>query len=423
MPRMAAGLPPTERAFLLYLQGLALRYFLENQAPDGLVLDRQRNFGPREPEGWRSIAATGMGLIALALASAEPFRLLTRDCAIQRVRRALLTALERLPQHEGVLPHFTDRDGNAVGSDRCSTVDSAWLFAGALWAAAFLNDGKLQELAEQLYARVDWGFWTAPPSSGHAGLLSHGLDREGSFLPCAWDRLNGETVFLYVLAAGAEGKRAWPTEGWPRLRPFYGKVGGLPFHSADLGLFVFQYGLDLLDLETWHEPGGLGLAAEAGLAAQANYGFCRAAASRFATYERYWGLSAGDGPGGAPDADTYRCYAPGQPLDGTAHLTATLASVAHRPALVLENLLGARHDRRVSALGRYGFSAINLDRGWAGRDMVGIDAGAAVLALDNFLHVHRVREEFHSLACVRQGLTRIGFRRAPASPVGLARAA
>ena len=30
----------------------------------------------------------------------------------------------------------------------------------------------------------------------------------------AWDRLNGETVFLYVLAAGADGERAWPADCW-----------------------------------------------------------------------------------------------------------------------------------------------------------------------------------------------------------------
>ena len=44
--------------------------------------------------------------------------------------------------------------------------------------------------------------------------------------------------------------RAWPAENWCRLQPFFGTVAGLRFISADLGLFVFQYGLDLLDLDT-----------------------------------------------------------------------------------------------------------------------------------------------------------------------------
>jgi hypothetical protein len=41
--------------------------------------------------------------------------------------------------------------------------------------------------------------------------------------------------------------------------------------------------------------------------------------------------------------------------------------------------------------------------------MVGIDAGAAVLALDNFLFQDRVRSAFHSLPSVQRGLRRMGF--------------
>ncbi len=43
--------------------------------------------------------------------------------------------------------------------------------------------------------------------------------------------------------------------------------------------------------------------------------------------------------------------------------------------------------------------------------MVGIDAGAAVLALDNFLAANRVRKVFHELPCVARGLERLGFTR------------
>jgi hypothetical protein len=74
-------------------------------------------------------------------------------------------------------------------------------------------------------------------------------------------------------------------------------------------------------------------------------------------------------------------------------------------------LLAARHDRRLAPLGRYGFSNINLDRCWVGRDMVGIDAGAAVLALDNYLFANRVRDVFHGLPAVIRGLDRLGFSR------------
>ncbi len=407
MPRTASDLTSADQAFLLHLQTLALRYFVDNQTSDGFWLDRQRNFGTCTDDAWRSTSATGMGLIAIAIASAEPFRLLTRRQAVVRAAHSLRTAVESAPHDHGVLSHFADANGKPVGFDVHSTVDTGWLIAGALWAAAFLRDVELQDLAEQLYRRIDWRYWTTPAHASRPGLIRHGADRRG-FLPNAWDRLNGETIFLYVLAAGAETDRAWSTAGWSQLQHCVGITGGLQFISADLGLFVFQYGLDLVDAEAWHEPGGLDLFAQAGLAAEANYQCCRAASDRFATYRSFWGLSAGDGPGDA-NVETYRCYSPHERLDGTAHITATLASIAHRPEIILENAGRARREP-LSPLGRYGFSNINLDRRWVGRDIVGIDAGAAVLALDNFLADNRVRDIFHSLPCVRRALDRLAFR-------------
>src|SRR5256885_7782730 len=85
----SAPLAAAERCFLLHLQRQALYYFLDNQLPCGLMLDRQRNHGPRRAHGLCSIAATGMGFIALALASAPPYRLLTPQAAVRRVRLGL----------------------------------------------------------------------------------------------------------------------------------------------------------------------------------------------------------------------------------------------------------------------------------------------------------------------------------------------
>ncbi len=400
---------PQDRAFLLGLQQQSLRYFLDNQAAGGLLLDRQANHGPLRPGGWCSTSATGMGLIALAVATAEPYRLLTPADAVGRIRIALEAALDRLANESGMLPHFASPNNDETrGHDAFSTIDSSWLFAGALWAASFLRDARLEGLAAQLYERVDWAHW-AVSEGEKRGLVRHGKGADGHFLPFAWDRLVGESVFMYVLGAGAAPGRALAPEAWSALRPFYGTVEGLRFNNADLGLFAFEYGLDLLDLARWHAPGEIDLAAEARVATRANYLACRAAAENFATYCRFWGLSDGDGPGAAPGTDAYREYAPGRPLDGTAHLTATLAAVANAPGEVLENLREADRDQGLGARGRYGFSNVNLDRHWLSRDVVGIDAGAAVLALDNYLMAGRVRRVFHALPCVARGLQRLGL--------------
>jgi hypothetical protein len=309
-----------------------------------------------------------------------------------------------------MVPHFIDSvSGEIHGIDHYSTVETAWLVAGALWAAAFLQDSELCELADRLYDRADWHYWTAPECPHSDGLLRHGKGRDGRFLSCSWDRVNGETAFMYVLAAGAAEGRSVGSGSWQALRPFYGTIGGLRYNNADLGLFVFQYGLDLLDLGAWRAPAEVDLAGEARLATAANAWMCRQSADAFATYRRFWGLSAGDGPGRPPDGHTYRCYAPAGPIDGTAHITATLASVAHDPAGVLENVHQVQAENRLEIPGRYGFSNVNLDRDWVGRDMVGIDAGAAVLALDNYLMADRVRSIFSGLACVQRGFERLGF--------------
>ena len=160
---------------------------------------------------------------------------------------------------------------------------------------------------------------------------------------------------------------------------------------------------------------GLNLLADAATATEANSRVCLASADRYATYRRFWGLSAGDGPGPAPTGFAYRAYSPAEPLDGTAHITATVASLAHAPAHVWENICQALA-MKPSPRGRYGFSNINLDFGWIGTDMVGIDAGAAVLALDNCLEHGRVRRVFHGLPTVQTGLRQIGARRSGVWP-------
>src|SRR5262245_38323139 len=85
-------LTAADRDFLLGLQLQALHYFLDNQTAGGLVLDRQRNRGPLRAGGVCSLAATGMGCVALALASAPPYRLLSPAIAAERVGAVLRAA-------------------------------------------------------------------------------------------------------------------------------------------------------------------------------------------------------------------------------------------------------------------------------------------------------------------------------------------
>src|SRR5262245_27048813 len=114
IPQTGETLPPADRAFLLRLQQQALQYFRERQVSQGLILDRQRNHGSPHTEGLCSLAATGMGFLALALAAAPPYRLLTPALAAQRIGTGLRTVLDHLPHDQGVVPHFVDSTTGVV---------------------------------------------------------------------------------------------------------------------------------------------------------------------------------------------------------------------------------------------------------------------------------------------------------------------
>ena len=263
-----------------------------------------------------------------------------------------------------------------------------------------------ESLADRLYDRIDWRYWTAPAAGV---LLRHGKGGRRpvpALLLGPAQRRDGVHV-----RAGRRGRRG-PAPGRRRA----GGAAAVPRRGRRVALQQRRPGAVRLPVRprparpaTLACAGGPDLCGRGRPARRANEARLPGAADRFATYRRFWGLSAGDGPGDRRSADAYRAYAPAGPLDGTAHLTATLASVAHHPGAVLENLCQADARWALPADGRYGFSNVNLDRGWVGRDMVGIDAGAAVLALDNFLAADRVRAGFHNAPRVAAGCERLGF--------------
>ena len=228
------------------------------------IVDRWRS------DGLCSLAATGMGWIALALASEEPYRLLPRCEATLRIRTGLETALHGLPHHRGIVPHFVDsRTGRVHGDDYLSTVETAWLAAGRRGPPPFCAITNWNDLAPR-WRNASTGITGRLPTNRNAFVAAR-TDARGRFIPWSWDRLNGETVFMYVLATGAAKELCASGRGLAASAPFYGTVADLHFNNSDLGLFVFQYGLDLLDLSDWLPPDGVDLAAEAGVAAEANY--------------------------------------------------------------------------------------------------------------------------------------------------------
>ena len=128
----------------------AFRYFGEQSDPGtGLVLDRARTDG-RAPAKIASIAATGFGLTALAIAAARGW--IDSARARDRVRTTLRFFAARAQQAHGWFYHWMD----AATGERCwdseiSSIDSALLLAGVLTAAqSFQEDPEINaKLIEQ----------------------------------------------------------------------------------------------------------------------------------------------------------------------------------------------------------------------------------------------------------------------------------
>jgi hypothetical protein len=393
-------LTPTEKGSLLKLQKQLLRYFLDNQVRNGFIRDRQRNHGSLRDSGATSSSSTGMGIIAIALASAKEYDVIPRQEAEERIVKALEHALT-VPEVGGMIAHFYGEDDKPMATDdTIATIDSAWLIAGGLWAAQFTESPRIDALAGRLHERVDWLRWTDPSDKLRPLLLRHGMAHNGHPLLTRWDRLSPENAFMYLMAVGSCGTKNVRQDVWKQLSPHWGDLRGHRVASPELGLFTHRWSLLLFDFKPYKFADGLNLANEGDLAAVLNCMLCQDMKSKYKTFERFWCLSAGDGP---PDnqhkEDTYREYSPAY-CDGTANIMASLTALECCTDDVLANLAAA--EAHGDIMGRYGPSSVNFADGknFISQDVIATDVAAAILAIDNALFNGRPRRVFEEVPCI-----------------------
>ena len=83
-----------------------------------------------------------------------------------------------------------------------STIDSAFLFAGALTAATYFDrdtaeEVEIQQIAAALYERADWNW-----ARDHGPTLTHGWRPESGFIPHRW-RGYDEGLLFCILGLGS----------------------------------------------------------------------------------------------------------------------------------------------------------------------------------------------------------------------------
>src|SRR5690242_11409715 len=195
MSNIEAELPKVQRQ--------AFSYFLHEANPaNGLIADKT---APNWPA---SIAATGLALASYPVGVEHG--LMSRDAAAKRTLTTLrfLRNCPHGPQpdatgYKGFYYHFLDvQTGRRAWKCELSTVDSAFLLAGALTAGVYFNgnskeENEIRKLSDALYRRADWQW------AQHRGeTVTHGWKPESGFLRYRWEGYD-EALLLYTLGLGS----------------------------------------------------------------------------------------------------------------------------------------------------------------------------------------------------------------------------
>ena len=418
---------PTDKE-LARLQRTTVLYYLHETNPDnGLVRDKT------DPGAPCSIAAVGLALATIPAVVERG--VLIRKFAAKSARRRLRSLMD-LPQgpepdtagYKGFFYHFLDIDtGRRVWNCELSTLDSAFLFAGALTCATYFDadteeEADVRRLADAIYNRADWDW-----ACNGGPTLTHGWNPETGFLPYRYEGYD-EGLLLYLLALGSpthplppESYNAYcATYQWKEI---YGRE---LLYSGPL----FTHQLSHL----WIDFRGI---RDAFMRERASDYFEN---SRQATFvqreyaiknpmgfegygEHSWGFTACDGPGWVKravhgvDREFYGYIARGAPFgpdDGTVAPWVVVASLPFAPEIVIPTVRQfARLDLGMTA--PYGFKASfnqtfaveeSPTGWWVTPHHFGIDQGPVVLMIENY----------------RSGLFWDIMRRCPAVIAGLRRA-
>jgi hypothetical protein len=386
------------------LQRNTFGYFLKETNPaNGLVPDNTR-------EGSHSsIAAIGFALAAYPIAVERSF--IKRAEAARRT----LTTLRffwNSPQgisadatgYKGFYYHFLDmKEGRRAWKCELSTIDSTYLLAGALTAAAYFDrdepaESEIRTLADALYRRADWN-WAR---NGEA-TLTMGWKPESGFLKYRWEGYS-EALLLYALGLGspthplpAKSYRAW-TKSY-RWKKLYGHE----FLYAG-PLFVHQLShlwIDFRGIQDEFMRGkGIDYFENSRRAIYVQQKYAIRNPKRFVGYGEYiWGITASDGPGPVTRRiggvvrrfhDYKARSVPYGPDDGTLAPWAVVASLPFAPEIVLPTIK-CFDDTFPELTSEYGFKcsynptfADGSRKGWLSKGYYALDQGPILLMIENY---------------------------------------
>jgi len=423
--------PPIGPAEFDILQRETFAYFVKEANPrNGLIADKTRPGAPA------SIAAVGLALSLYPIGVERKF--MDRADAMQRTLTTLRffnCSIQGIDAdatgYKGFYYHFLDmKSGRRVWECELSTIDTAFLLAGMLTAAAYFlgdteDEHEIRALADKLYRRADWQW------AQNGGLaVCQGWKPDSHFLPYCWQGYD-EALFLYLLGLGsptfplpAESYGAWTsTYEWRRIYEHDLLYAG-PLFTHQISHLWF----DLRGIRDEYMRGKDSDYFEN--SRRATYVQQRYAIDNplgFSDYgETCWGITASDGPGpgnieiGGRKRRFFDYLARGVPEgpdDGTLAPWAVVASLPFAPEIVLPTLDYFINHVHLKTKDRLGFKATfnptHPDRyenpfGWVSQWQFGLNQGPIVLMIENY-RSGLPWKLMRSSPYVTRGLRRAGF--------------
>jgi hypothetical protein len=420
----------TERDFGLLQLSTVLYYLRETNPDNGLVRDKT------DPNAPVSIAAVGMALatVPVVVERGVMYREFAAKAALKRLRFLLACPQGREADasgYQGFFYHFLDIEtGRRVWQCEVSTIDSAFLFAGALTAATYFDrdtpdEIEIRNLANALYRRADWNW-----ARNGGPTLTHGWRPETGFIPHRYQGYD-EGLLLYILGLGSP-THPLPTESYPAYCSTYQWkeiYGHELLYSGPL--FTHQLShlwIDFRDIrDEFMRDHGSDYFVNSRHATFVQQEYAIRNPMNFVGYgEHCWGFTACDGPGwvkrkvNGVEREFFDYTARGAPFgpdDGTVAPWVVVASLPFAPEIVIPTI---RHFAQMDLgmTGKYGFKpsfnqsfvAENSQTGWWVTPYhFGIDQGPVVLMIEN----HRTGLLWNIMRrCqpIVAGLQRAGFK-------------
>ena len=423
---------PDDDALLDRLQWETFEYFLKEVNPvNGLIADKTRDDWPA------SIAATGLALAAYPIGVERGF--MTRDDAVT-ITLTTLRFFRNSPQgtapdatgYKGFYYHFLDmKTGCRAWRCELSTVDTAFLLAGGLTAAAYFDrdsqeEHQIRTLADELYRRADWRW------AQHGGAtVTHGYKPRSGFLKYRWEGYD-EALLLYVLGLGSptyplpdESYAAWSsTYAWKKIYDYEFVYAG--------PLFVHQLSHIWIDFrgiqDAYMREKGLDYFENSRRATYVQRAYAIHNPLEFAFYDKEcWGITASDGPGPATlkvDGVERQFFdylargVPHGPDDGTLAPWAVVASLPFAPEIVLPAIRYFTDRVKLTQSDAYGFKAsfnptypVKSDNpyGWVSPWNYGLNQGPIAFMIEN-QRSGLVWRLMRQCPYIVEGLRRAGFR-------------